>query len=92
LVIANDDPVAQEGILEMSRRKIAFESKAAGKSEEETTQAVAEAKADYPLLVSRVTKEIVTGFKEEEYARVATAYFALVSASAPSVFANQQQS
>jgi len=91
LVMANDDPVAHEGNLEVARQKIKANSKTEGKTEEEILQAISVAQAEYPLLVSRVTKEIISGFKEEDYARVASTYFALVSASAPSVFANQQQ-
>jgi glutaredoxin len=89
LIIANDDPIAQQGALAIARQKA--KDQAVGKSEEEIAAAVAAARDEYPLLVSRVTREVINGFKEDDYARVLSAYFAIASTSAPSVFSGQQQ-
>jgi hypothetical protein len=90
LVMANDDPVAKEGAIAVSRELMRVESKAAGKSEEETATAVAAVVEEYPILVSRVTREVIKGFKEADYERLANVVFSLNSASASSVFAQEQ--
>ena len=49
-------------------------------------------KDDYPVLVSRLpNKEVITGFKEEEYERVAKSFYSLNGAGSSSIFASQQQ-
>lgn len=44
----------------------------------------------FPVLVSRITKEVKVGFVEEEYERLARTYFAIAGASASSVFGGGQ--
>lgn len=44
-----------------------------------------------PVLVYKLTKEILKGFVREDYERVANDYYARVSASAPSIFGSGQQ-
>ena len=46
---------------------------------------------EYPVLVYKLTKEILKCFAREEYERVANDYFARVSASSPSIFGSGQQ-
>lgn len=46
----------------------------------------------YPVLVAKFNKEIVSGFKQEDYERVASSFYSLNSPSAPSIFASEQQS
>lgn len=46
---------------------------------------------EYPVLVYKLTKEILKGFVREEYERVANDYYARVSASSPSIFGSGQQ-
>lgn len=48
-------------------------------------------KDEFPILLYRPTKEIVVGFKKEEYERLVTTFGTLVSASAPSAFGGRQQ-
>ena len=46
----------------------------------------------YPVLLYRPTKEVIAGFKPEEYERVARHFYSISSASIPSAFDSQQQS
>lgn len=46
---------------------------------------------NYPILVSRATNEIITGWKPEEYERVERAYTALSGAGAPNLFGGELQ-
>ncbi|SRR5258708_26840755 len=46
----------------------------------------------YPVLVYKLTKEILKGFVREDYERVANDYYARVSASTQSIFGSGQQS
>lgn len=48
--------------------------------------------AEYPILVSKLTKEIKVGYVLEDYERIANAFFTIVSSSAPSLFGGEQQS
>ena len=91
IVMANDDPVVKEGVLAISRQLVRDEAKVAGKSEEEIAAAVAAVTDEYPVLVSRVTKEVIKGFKKDQYERIVQTIFALNSASTASVFGSQQQ-
>lgn len=45
-----------------------------------------------PVLVSRLSNEVISGFKEQEYERVAKLFYTLAGPSAPSIFAGEQQS
>ncbi|SRR6266576_2765980 len=45
-----------------------------------------------PVLVYKLTKEILKGFVREDYERVANDYYSRVSASTPSIFGVGQQS
>ena len=91
LVIANDDPIAKEGVLAAGREAAKAKAKAAGASETETAAAIAAVVDEYPVLVSRLTKEIIRGYKQEDYERLANIVFALNGSGAPSVFSGQQQ-
>lgn len=44
-----------------------------------------------PVLVSRLTNEVIPGFKEPDYERVAKLFYSVAGASAPSIFASEQQ-
>lgn len=46
----------------------------------------------YPVLVVKFNKEIIAGFKQEDYERVASAFYAVNSPSTNSLFAGEQQS
>jgi len=47
---------------------------------------------DVPVLVSRLSNEVISGFKELEYERVAKLFYTLSRPSAPSIFGSEQQS
>jgi len=44
-----------------------------------------------PVLVSRISNEVIAGFKEPEYERVTKLFYSLAGPSAPSIFGGQQQ-
>lgn len=67
-VVANDDPIINEGIKKLTGSE------------------------EYPVLLAKFNKEIVKGFKQEDYERVAQAFYALNGPSAPSLFGSEQQS
>lgn len=46
---------------------------------------------NYPVLVSRVTREVVQGFKREDYERIDKAFGAQLNAGAVSAFGGGQQ-
>lgn len=46
--------------------------------------------ATYPVLLYKVTKEIVVEYKPEEYERLSKSFYALAGASTPSVFSGEQ--
>lgn len=46
--------------------------------------------SEYPVLLYKVTKDVVVGYKPEEYERLSKSFYSLVSASSPSVFGGQQ--
>jgi glutaredoxin len=45
----------------------------------------------YPVLFCRLNNEIVRGFNQEAYERLANLYYSLSRPSIPSVFGNEQQ-
>lgn len=45
-----------------------------------------------PVLVCRISNEIITGFKESDYERVTKLYYSGVGAGPISIFAGEQQS
>jgi len=45
----------------------------------------------YPVLLCRASNEIVKGFSKDSYERVVNLYYALSSASIPSIFGGEQQ-
>jgi glutaredoxin len=45
----------------------------------------------YPVLLYRPTKEIVVGFKQEDYERLINSFYVIASANSPSVFGGGQQ-
>jgi glutaredoxin len=47
--------------------------------------------AEYPVLLYKATKELVVGYKPEDYERLAKSFYTLVGTSTPSVFDSQQQ-
>jgi glutaredoxin len=67
LVIANDDPIADAGIKDVTGQ------------------------ANYPVLIYKPLKKYVVGFEKEKYAEFADNFYALLSASTPSVFNGGQQ-
>jgi hypothetical protein len=91
LVTANDDPVAKLGNIAVLQESVKLLAKAANKSEEDTAKDVAAVIEEYPLLVSRVSREVIKGFKEEDYERIAKVYFTIASASPSGVFGPPQQ-
>lgn len=46
---------------------------------------------EVPVLVSRISNEVISGFKEPEYERVSKLFYTLAGPSAPSIFAGEQQ-
>lgn len=44
-----------------------------------------------PVLVSRISNEVVSGFKEQEYERVTKLFYAVAGPGAPSIFGGEQQ-
>lgn len=44
-----------------------------------------------PVLVSRLSNEVISGFKEPDYERVTKLFYSVAGASAPSIFAGEQQ-
>jgi len=46
---------------------------------------------NYPILLNKISKEVIIGFDPQKYEKLATDYFAVASASAGSVFGGEQQ-
>lgn len=46
---------------------------------------------EYPVLVSRISSEVIKGFKPDQYERVAKIYFDSIRPSAPNIFGSGQQ-
>lgn len=67
--VANEDPIADEGIKKLSGRE----------------------QSTYPVLLYKLTKEIVVEYKPEEYERLVKDFYSRLSASTPSVFGSEQQ-
>lgn len=64
LVIANDDPVADQGIEKIFGIK------------------------EYPVLVDKRLKQLIKGFKKEEYERIADDFYSFASTNTGSVFSS----
>jgi glutaredoxin len=52
---------------------------------------VTNANQEAPVLVSRLTNEVISGFKEPDYERVAKLFYSLAGISAPSIFGGAEQ-
>lgn len=46
--------------------------------------------SQFPVVLFRQSKEIVVGFKQEDYERLANSFYSLNSTGSPSIFAGQQ--
>lgn len=44
----------------------------------------------YPVLICKLSNEVISGFKREEYERVASDYYTRTSASTSSIFSGRQ--
>jgi glutaredoxin len=66
--VANEDPIADEGIKKLTGKDA----------------------AEYPVLLYKLTKQIVVGYKPEEYEHLVRAFFTFVGSSTPNTFGGQQ--
>jgi len=67
LIIANDDPIVQAGIKEITKQD------------------------QYPVLIHKPSREVLVGYKPEDYERLAKNYFNSISSNVGSLFGSNQQ-
>lgn len=77
VVVGNDDPIADAGV----RWALAQKNPTRG----------ADAPAAYPMLVCTFGKQIVEGYREDEYRKLADAYHVLFGTGAPNQVGGGQQ-
>ena len=48
-------------------------------------------RSEYPVLLYKISKEVVKGFQPDQYERLTKSFYSFVGSSAPSTFSGQQQ-